>query len=277
SELVSALTHLETTRKHLKVLRDSCGTVEGLKLTEAEAAVEAAELRLIAARQALTSLGNSASETEWSGLSADDAVRRLFGTPQREAGSPGSANLLGITSPLDGIVIASDAAKGDRADPARPLFTVADARSLWLTLAVKLEDALRLARGQSVPFRPVGATPFTATLEWISTTADEKTRTVAARAILPNADGRLAAHTFGAARVVLREEPAAVVVPSSAVHWDGNCTVVFVRDRDFEKPGAPKLFHIRSVRPGAVVGDTTEIIAGVLPGEMVAAAGSGAL
>src|SRR5262249_59820023 len=111
---------------HLKVMRDSFGTVEGLKLTEAEAAVEAAELRLIAARQALTSLGNSASETEWSGLSADDAARRLFGTPQHEAGAPGSANPLRITSPLDGIVIASDAAQGDRADPARPLFTVAD-------------------------------------------------------------------------------------------------------------------------------------------------------
>jgi cobalt-zinc-cadmium efflux system membrane fusion protein len=277
SEFVSALTHLETTRKNLKVMRDSFGTVEGLKLTEAEAAVETAELRVIAARQALASLGNSAGETEWSGLSADDAARRLFGTPQREAGAPGAANLLAITSPLDGIVTASDAAKGDRADPARPLFTVADARNLWLTLAVKLEDALRLARGLSVQFRPDGATPYNATLDWISTSADEKTRTVAARAILRNADGRLSAQTFGAARVILREEPAAVVVPSSAVHWDGNCTVVFVRDRDFEKPDMPKLFHVRSVRPGAVVGNTTEIIAGVLPGEMVAAAGSGAL
>jgi cobalt-zinc-cadmium efflux system membrane fusion protein len=251
AEFVHALSRVETAQKHLTVMRESFGAVEGLKLTEAQAAVEDAELRLIAARQALGNLG----------LNADAA----------------STNLLAITAPLDGVVTACDAARGDRADPAKPLFAIADGRTLWLTLDVRLEDAARLAKGQTVRFRPDGGAEVEATLDWISTAADEKTRTVAARAAQLNADGRLPAHTFGAARVILRDEPAAVVVPSSAVHRDGNCTVVFVRDRDFEKPGAPKLFHVRSVRPGAVAGEVTEIVAGVLPGEVVAAAGSGAL
>ena len=111
-------------------------------------------------------------------------------------------------------------------------------------------------------------------MSWISTDADDVTRTVKVRVDLPNADGRLRANTFGTGRIVLREEPKAIVVPSEAIHWDGTCNVVFVRDKNFFKPDAPKIFHVRSVRPGVKDGDTTEIIAGLLPGEVIASKNS---
>ena len=98
-----------------------------------------------------------------------------------------------------------------------------------------------------------------------------------ARASLPNEAGRLRANTFGPGRVILREEPEAVIVPSEAVHWEGDCFVVFVRDKNYLAEGAPKVFHVRTVRVGMKDADTTEIIAGVLPGELVATRGSGAL
>ncbi|MFO0965018.1 MAG: hypothetical protein U0793_05440 [Gemmataceae bacterium] len=59
-------------------------------------------------------------------------------------------------------------------------------------------------------------------------------------------------------------------MPSEAIHWEGDCHIVFVRDKDYLKPGAPKVFHVRTVRPGVRNGDFTEIIAGVLPGEVIA-------
>ena len=37
------------------------------------------------------------------------------------------------------------------------------------------------------------------------------------------------------------------------------------------------MFHTRTVRPGAIDGNATEIIAGVLPGEWVVTRGSGLL
>jgi len=75
---------------------------------------------------------------------------------------------------------------------------------------------------------------------------------------------------------VLRDEPDAIIVPSSAVHWEGCCNVVFVRDRDyFTSPY--KVFNTRSVRPGVVQGETTEMIAGLWPGEVVVTQGSGVL
>src|SRR3989304_2431316 len=73
---------------------------------------------------------------------------------------------------------------------------------------------------------------------------------------------------------VLREDPRAIVVPSEAVHWDSCCNIVFVRDKNYFQPDAPKFFHIRKVRLGVQDGGTTEIIAGLLPGEVIASKNS---
>ena len=98
------------------------------------------------------------------------------------------------------------------------------------------------------------------------------------RAVLDNPDGRLRDETFGTGRVILREVPDAIVVPSHTVQWEGCCQVVFVRDKDyFSSPESPKLFHVRSVRTGASHGGTTEILAGLLPGEVVVTEGSDVL
>ncbi|HEV7223271.1 MAG TPA: efflux transporter periplasmic adaptor subunit, partial [Pirellulales bacterium] len=67
------------------------------------------------------------------------------------------------------------------------------------------------------------------------------------------------------------------VVPNEAVQFEGDCYVVFVRDKDFLDKDAPKLFHVRNVRLGAKDDRHTEIIAGVAPAELVATAGSGIL
>jgi cobalt-zinc-cadmium efflux system membrane fusion protein len=87
------------------------------------------------------------------------------------------------------------------------------------------------------------------------------------RADVENADGRLRAHTFGTGRIVVRDSPNAVAVPTSAVHWEGCCHVVFVRLTD-------EVFQTRKVRIGAHDAHFTEVLAGVAAGEVVAAEGS---
>ena len=68
-----------------------------------------------------------------------------------------------------------------------------------------------------------------------------------------------------------------VTVPNEAVQWDGCCSIVFVRDENYFKADAPKVFHVRKVRTGATDTKNTEIIAGALPGELVVTKGSGLL
>ena len=101
---------------------------------------------------------------------------------------------------------------------------------------------------------------------------------VQVRAVLPNMDGYLRSETFGTGRVILRSEPDAIVIPKGSSHWEGCCQVVFVRDRHyFDSPESYKVFHVRSVRLGATNSNYTEVIAGVLPGEVIATVGSDVL
>src|SRR5207244_1841584 len=131
-------------------------------------------------------------------------------------------------------------------DPSKTLFVVADPTRMLVTLNVRLEDAKALAEDQTVRFRPEGGKEEVTGViaaKGISTQVDERTRTVQVRADLTNANGKLRSNTFGAGRIVLRREPNAIVVPSEAIHWDGNCHVVFVQDKNFHEPGGLKVFH----------------------------------
>ena len=72
---------------------------------------------------------------------------------------------------------------------------------MWLRLNIPLEDAGYIAAGQKVTFAADGCTePVSGTIDWMSTSADQKTRAVSVRATLQNADGRLLNETFGVAQ-----------------------------------------------------------------------------
>jgi cobalt-zinc-cadmium efflux system membrane fusion protein len=174
---------------------------------------------------------------------------------------------------------------GETVNAGKSLFTVADTRRMWLTLHVPFDslrpfrekDPRRLLGGKPVRFKLDTGDEVSGNVAWISTAVDEKTHTLQVRAELPNADGRLRANVFGAGRIVLRVEERAVTVPNEAVHWDGKCNVVFVRDKASSAEDAPKVFHVRSVVPGVKDARNTEIIAGLLPGEQVATRNSNVL
>ena len=262
----------------------AAGAVPEAKYRETETALSEARIRLLGAQQALINLGFPVAPEELTGLSEDQLALHLqfFGLPETVLAGLNpkrtTANLLPVKAPLDGVVVAHEVVTGELVNTAKLLFIVADTSRMWLTLNVRQEDAQRLALGLPVRFRPDGGgQEVTGVIAWISTAVDEKTRTVKVRADLDNRDGRLRANTFGPGRIVLREEKHAVVVPNEAIQWEGDCHIVFVRDKNFLREGAPKVFHVRKVRPGARDDKYTEIIAGVLPGEVVATKGSGTL
>jgi RND family efflux transporter MFP subunit len=207
---------------------------------------------------------------------------RLLGLPESVAEhlSPDetTTNLLPVKAPMDGVIVARQVVAGEVVDASRVLFQVADTSRMWLTLNVSVEDASKLALGQPVRFRPDGSrNEVNGSLVWISTTTDQQTRMVAVRAELPNSNVQLRNETFGGGRIILREEQEAIAVPNEAVHWEGCCHVVFVRDKAYFNKDSPKVFHVRTVRLGARTEKSTEIVAGVLPGEVVATKGSDVL
>lgn len=285
TELIQALAQEQLQRSALERLRSVADVVPGGKIEEARAAHVQAQARLLSAQQALGNLGLPVDVEQLRALSEAKLAERLrlLGIPgalaERLRPDETTANLLPVKAPMDGMVVARRAVAGEVLDVTRVLFQVADTSRMWLTLSVSAEDAGRLALGQPVRFRPDGSRDeATGKLVWISTAADHQTRMVSARAELPNPNAQLRNETFGSGRIVLREEQEAIAVPNEAVHWEGDCHVVFVRDKGFfAAKDAPKAFHVRTVRPGASNEKFTEIIAGVLPGEVVATKGSDVL
>ncbi len=282
AELLQALVQVRLKTQALANLKNA--PVPERQKKEAEAARRDAEVRLLSAEQALVNLGLAVKASEFGKLEVDDIAKQLqrLGLSRELSKTAGDADLPGtllpLRAPLDGVVMQVDVIAGEVVDPADVLFVIADARQMWANLNVPAADARWVQVGQAVRFRPDGnKAEFTGQVAWIGTSADETTRTIPVRVVMPNADGKLRASALGVGRIVLREEPHAITVPNEAVQKVGGCEVVFVRDKDFLKPNGPKVFHARMVRTGAKDATNTEIIVGVSPGEVVITKGSGLL
>lgn len=271
AEYLQAAVALDLKTKTSNRLRQSSesGLRTEVELQEADAAVAESQIRLFNARQALVNLGLA---VEGDAPPTQQGVHFL-GLPPSIAGTldrkTTTANLVPLVAPFDGTVIQRDAVAGEVVDPSKPLFAVADTTRMWVTADVPLADARRIAVGQSVAFRADGAPDETTrgTVAWKSTAVDDQTRTVKVRADVENADGRLLANTFGKASVTIRETSTAIAVPSEAVQWEGCCNIAFVRLTD-------EIFQTRKLKLGATANGYTEVLIGLLPGEVVATGGS---
>jgi multidrug efflux pump subunit AcrA (membrane-fusion protein) len=287
SELLSSLSEERLQRQtvaRLKPLAQS-QAIAGKRLIEAEAALQQAEVAVDRAVRALRNLGLQFDSERLRTLNTTQIsaeVRRL-GMERIELSAIGTNqnandNWIAVTAPLEGRVVQRNAVVGEVVDRGSEMFRISDTRTVWLDLRVSAEDSRLAQIGQEVRYRPDGSTELhRGKVIWISSDVDAVTRTVRVRAELTNMDGRLRNESFGTGDIVLREENEAIVVPSNAVQWDGENSLVFVRDKRFFEEGRPKFFVARSVRVGVSENGYTEIIAGVLPGEVVASSGSDVL
>ena len=99
----------------------------------------------------------------------------------------------------------------------------------------------------------------TAVVNYVAPVANEATRTVHARADLPNGDRRWRPGTFVAAAVVLDQEQVPILIPTDAVQRVKSETVVFVAEGDAFEP--------RTVKVGRTSATHSEIVAGLEPGQ----------
>jgi cobalt-zinc-cadmium efflux system membrane fusion protein len=272
AELLEAQAAVDVTRRALERIEQSAraGFRTESERLEAEAAARQAKARFFNASQALSNFGLILPEQDI----APEALGRL-GLPEEarlNGGPSASVSLLPIRSPMSGVIVALHVVPGETVETGRTLFEVADTSRMWVTMDVPLSEAHRIALGQEVIFRPDDARDeiVYGAISWISTAVDEMTRTLKIRADVENKEGTLRAHTFGRAQVVVRTSPNAIAVPSEAVQWEGCCYVVFVHLGN-------EIFQTRKIRLGARDAAFTEVLVGVLPGEVVATEGSSVL
>jgi membrane fusion protein, heavy metal efflux system len=274
NDLQQALLQVEVRNRSWQALQAIASSTPERQMREAEMLLREARLRLSGDQQALLNLGLPLRVEDLAGLPDEEVARRLarLGLPNeivRKAGDGAlPADLLPMYAPFDGLVIHHEAVLGEVVTTKEPQFTVADVSRLMVLLNLRVEDANRVAVGQEVAFRPDGSKDEArGPLDFVSAEVDEKTRTVRARATVPNPEGRLRPRTFGTGRVLVKPIPKAVAVPDAAVQWEGKAAMVFVRQSGTE-------YLPKAVTLGVRQDGYTQVLEGVQPGEEVVTTGS---
>jgi membrane fusion protein, heavy metal efflux system len=242
---------------------------------QAQADLQEAKTRLFNDQQALLNLGLPLRMADVEPLSDEKLMRylRLLGLPEETRKKldteTRTANLLPLTAPFDGQVVQRNIAPGEvvQAGQHKALFVVANVSYVHIHMNVQPTDMGRLRLGQRLMFRPdAGGEEVETAVTHISPEIDEKTRRVGVHAHTDNRKLGLRPNTYGTARILVGENPKAIVVPAESVQSDGDTHFVFIRLTD-------KSFQARQVQIGLREKNLIEV-SGVRPGEEVVTAGS---
>lgn len=206
-----------------------------------------------------TRAGRDAARAE---LRAAEAAMGMVGAGE------GTAGRYTVSAPLSGVITRRDAVVGGQIEASAVLFEVVDPSTVWADIEVPEADQGQVTLGQNVVFTSdlLGNRSFAGTVASISPAIDPTTRTVLARAALPNADGLLRANLFGQVRIAT-PGTAAVAVPAAALQRAKGKDMVFVRLEE-------GLYEARRVEVAARQGATVVLRSGVAPGEDVVTEGS---
>lgn len=200
---------------------------------------------------------------------AADKLRLLGGNP---AAGDGRVSGFAVTAPFAGTVIEKKATLGELGSPSQTMFTIADLSRVWI-LANLPEAALAKVHIGAQAKVNVPAYPsetFGGRVDHIGAALDKDTRTVAARIVVSNADGRLKPEMFATATIdVAGERRNVLSLPDAAIVLMQGQPTVFVYEQ-----GA---YEMRAVEPGERSGGRTEIKSGIKPGEQVVTSGTYAL
>ena len=164
-----------------------------------------------------------------------------------------------ITSPLDGTVVEKHIVLGEVLKEDSDPFIIADLSSVWVDLKIHQEDLAAIRPGQTVVVSAGDDLRVEGSINLVSSTLSEATRTALARIVIPNPDGRWRPGLFVTGRVVAEEVAAGVVVPKDAlVRLDGQ-SCVFVQTTEGFEPQAVTIGRSNDIQ--------VEITAGMKAGQ----------
>ena len=247
------------------------GKTQGALQTARER-VRTARANLARQRDLLGSGIASAREVELAKqeLIAAQATARAARATLRMAGAAQAApsGRLTLTAPMAGTVVRRPAVVGALASEITSLATIVDTSVMWALCDVPEAEASRIAVGQraTVNVEGGGKSGFEGKITWISAEVNPRTRTVTARAAVPNPDGKLRANQFARARIETSSPRTAVSVPRAAVQRVGEREVVFVRT-------AQGVYSPRVVRRTGG-GEAVQVEGSVLHGDAVVTTGA---
>jgi cobalt-zinc-cadmium efflux system membrane fusion protein len=231
------------------------GIASEKELLQARQGLDASQIRVNAALGKLTRLGMSASSAR--ALSQAKSRGRLV-----------------LRAPAAGTVLAMHAVAGEVARSEASLVTVGDNSSLWVwadlyerDVALITQEQAKQALAAEVEVKAFPGETFGGTVDFVTPSMSESSRTVKLRIAVPNPTGRLLAGMFAGVKVFVRGDQEALTVPRGAVLEDEGRSFVFVHhDGEY--------YVRRPVIPGRSFAGLVEIASGLNGKEEVVADGA---
>ena len=227
-------------RADLREAEDEHARAQRLYAVEAvpQRRVRQAEIRLTAAREALTGFGGSAA-------SRPDG--RIV-----------------IRAPLAGVVASRTLAPGSRVDAGAELFTVVDPSVVWVEANVPAAEAARVSAKSEATFRVPGADGQRRVRRTVSvgSVIDSVSRTVPVIYEVANPDGTLKVGMNAQVAVGTGQQAEGVVILSSAILEEDGRPVAYVQPEG-------ERFEKRELQIGGASGDRTLILSGIKAGERI--------
>jgi cobalt-zinc-cadmium efflux system membrane fusion protein len=246
SENITAQARLQLAQQTLERKRRLAGEhiVAQRDVQEAEAAVASAEADVRASRSSLQALDATDNTADGSQLS--------------------------LRAPISGMVIERTALLGQLAEPAQPLFKIADLSNVWLSVHAFERDAVRLQTGKTakVTLPALPGRTFQAKITLIGKQVDTASRTIPVRIAIANSSGVFRPGMSATAWVPLGESSQQLItVPAASVQRIENQWYVFI-------PKSQDTFELRQVGRGRDLEGEIEIVSGLKPGETVVVDGA---
>lgn len=164
---------------------------------------------------------------------------------------------------------------GDYLSKGSPLLQVADLSRIWVSFEAYEDDLPFVKEGARITFntpsRP--GRSFTGRIEFIDPILDESTRTVSVRAVVNNRSGILKPGMLLYGQISDERAEGGLFVPSSAVLWTGERSVVYLKDTTSEIP----TFQYKEVVLGEENNGMYRIESGLERGQVVVTQGNFAI
>ena len=178
-----------------------------------------------------------------------------------------------------GYVLQKKVSQGDYLKQGQALYTVGRTGRLWLIFNVFESDLANIRKGQSISFTTpsVPGKAFNTKVSYIDPLLNSASRTASVRAEINNSGNKLKPGMLIEGEIIAISqratkdgESAAIAVPSSAVLWTGDKSVVYVKLEDAEVPS----YQFREVEIASKSGTQTIVTSGLKRGEEIVTHGA---
>ncbi len=174
-----------------------------------------------------------------------------------------------ISSPIAGKIVEKHITPGEFVGEDATLFVIADLATVWVNCDVYTKDADFVQSGQEIQINAVGTDrQVTATLSYVASVYNKTTRSMIARAVIPNTGEKWRPGTFITGKISVAIDKPVLVVSRNALQILDGETIVFVPSEHKNE------FEPVVVRKGVENNSHVEILSGLTEGDAYVATGA---